>query len=312
MTTIYDVAKEVGCAPSTVSKFITKHGYVSRKMATKIATAMEKLDYHYNGLARNLSTQTNNRIGIMVPFLDHPYFQSLVNAISLAATQVNKEIVILPTAYDPQREEKYLHELEHNLLSSLIIASHTLPPEQIASYNRFGRIVFCEETTVKGVSYVSNNRLTVFEDVFRRLKQEYRSQIGILAIRQPALSKTSHQIFAAYQKVFGRRPNSTLVAYNCRTVADGRKAIRVFNHRTTDLQAVFAESDMSATGAYLEGRASNNHVMVIGQGNQLASQLLNFTSIDQRLDELGKQALRLALLTEDARAHVNPQIIWRQ
>ena len=44
MTTIYDVAKEVGCAPSTVSKYITKHGNVSKKMAAKIDRAMVKLD----------------------------------------------------------------------------------------------------------------------------------------------------------------------------------------------------------------------------------------------------------------------------
>lgn len=85
MTTIYDVAKAVGCAPSTVSKYITKNGYVSQQMADKISAAMVKLDYHYNGIARSLSTSTNNRIGIMVPFLDHPYFQSLINAISTAA-----------------------------------------------------------------------------------------------------------------------------------------------------------------------------------------------------------------------------------
>lgn len=52
MTTIYDIAKKVGCAPSTVSKYITKHGYVSQAMGQKIASAMRELNYHYNGVAR--------------------------------------------------------------------------------------------------------------------------------------------------------------------------------------------------------------------------------------------------------------------
>ncbi|WP_367329322.1 LacI family DNA-binding transcriptional regulator [Limosilactobacillus sp.] len=67
MTTIYDIAKLVGCAPSTVSKYITKHGYVSQALGEKIAAAMRDLDYHYNGIARILSTNSSNRIGVMVP-----------------------------------------------------------------------------------------------------------------------------------------------------------------------------------------------------------------------------------------------------
>lgn len=90
MTTIYDVAKEVGCAPSTVSKYITKNGYVSQQMGHRITAAMKKLDYHYNGMARNLSMRTNNRLGNMVPYLDHPYFQGLVNSISIEATKDNQ------------------------------------------------------------------------------------------------------------------------------------------------------------------------------------------------------------------------------
>lgn len=130
MTTIYDIAKRVGCAPSTVSKYITKHGYVSDQLGKRIATAMAELDYHYNGIARALSTNSNNRIGVMVPFLDHPYFQGLVNAICSAAATADKEVTIFTTEYAPAKEEKCLADLEHRMIDSLIVTSHALPAQQ--------------------------------------------------------------------------------------------------------------------------------------------------------------------------------------
>lgn len=178
MKTIYDVAKEVGCAPSTVSKYITKNGYVSRQMGLKIQAAMVKLDYHYNGVARILSTKQNNRIGIIVPFLDHPYFQRLVNAISMAAAQAGKEVVILPTNYQQGREINYLQELAHNLFDSLIITSHSLSNKEIAKYGKFGRIVFCEQTDINNASYVTNNRQQTYQRMFKKLTKWNLHKIG--------------------------------------------------------------------------------------------------------------------------------------
>lgn len=309
MTTIYDVAKEVGCAPSTVSKYITKHGYVSKKMAAKIDRAMVKLDYHYNGLARNLSTHTNNRIGIMVPFLDHPYFQKLVNAITVEASKLNKEVVILPTAYDPQKEKEYLQELEHNLLNSLIISSHALSADYIAKYHRFGQIVFCEESKVVGTQYVSNNRWDIYCQLFQKLKADGQKCAGLLLIRQPSHSKTSRQLFSAYQTVFGEQPQ--LVVYNCRTTEDGRLAYHRLINRNANLQVLLAESDISATGAYLESQKQGKAITTIGQGNQLVSKILGFTSIDQRLTDIGKQAVHLACGLSKNNECVKFKIIWR-
>ncbi|MGM9906687.1 LacI family DNA-binding transcriptional regulator [Limosilactobacillus sp.] len=46
MTSIYDIARAVGCFSSTFLKYITKHGCVSEALGKRIASAMTKLDYH--------------------------------------------------------------------------------------------------------------------------------------------------------------------------------------------------------------------------------------------------------------------------
>lgn len=190
MTTIYDIAKKVGCAPSSVSKYITKHGYVSQALGEKIAQAMVDLDYHYNGLARNLSNGTNNRIGVMVPFLSHPYFQQLITAVSMAATQSGKEVVIMPTVYDPAKEKRYLEELEHNLVGSLIITSHALPTATCAAYRKFGPIVFCKDANDAPGSCIITNR----EQVYRCFHQttEARQDTHWTAVHPDGKGKSHH------------------------------------------------------------------------------------------------------------------------
>lgn len=314
MTTIYDVAKEVGCAPSTVSKYITKHGYVSHQLGLKIATAMQKLDYHYNGLARNLSTNTNNRIGIIVPFLNHPYFQGLVSAISEAAVALGTEVVIFPTKYDVNQEKYYLTELEHQLVRGLIITSHALPYQKIASYKRFGEIVFCENLADPSIKSVNINRYSVFINLFQTLKKQGKRNIGLLLIRPASLSITTSDTLKAYHEVFGYPIASDLIQYHGCTAQDGQKAIAKILTKKPDLQILLTEGDASAAGAlkYLQTNGFN-HVTVIGQGNSLLSQLLNFSSIDQHISQISQKAVSLVLnQSEREKEDVSFNIIWRK
>lgn len=312
MTTIYDVAKAVGCAPSTVSKYITKNGYVSQQMADKISAAMVKLDYHYNGIARSLSTSTNNRIGIMVPFLDHPYFQSLINAISTAAATAGKEVVILPTSYQAAREEGYLQELEHRLINSLIITSHSLPTEQIIKYQRFGPVIFCENISYPNTNWVGNNRVATLKELFATLQARGLNQLGFLFIRQPGISKSTTEILKAYTEVYQQPVAPEAIVYNCHTVNDGQAACAKLIKANPNLEAVITESDITATGVYQESQREKVSLTIIGQGNHLASQLLHFSSIDQHLDRVGKKAIQLALHPGNSKhEQVNFDIIWR-
>ncbi len=95
---------------------------------------MIDLDYHYNALARLLNEGASSRLGIMVPYLDQPYFQELVQSMITVSVQQQQEVVILPTNYDTSLDQLYLDRLEHQLLGQLIVTSHALPLEQIAKY----------------------------------------------------------------------------------------------------------------------------------------------------------------------------------
>lgn len=220
--------------------------------------------------------------------------------------------MILPTAYQEERELHYLHELEHNLINALIITSHSLPVAEIRKYSRFGSIVFCEEITDPLISCVTNNRLMILKQLFRQLKSKGKTKIGLLFVRRPELSKTTREALTAYQQVFHQQQNPALVIYDCHSSADGCAAYSKLINAIPDIQVIISESDTTATGVYQASLEHQPQPIVIGQGNQLASQILNFTSIDQHLEQMGKAAVELALHQKNSnREQIKFNILWR-
>ena len=103
MATISDVAKEAGLAVATVSRIMNNRGYISEEARKKVEAAAEKLNYRPNELARSLSKQKNNTIGIIVPHIVHPYFAKLISNIEKSASDRKYKIILCNTREEPKR-----------------------------------------------------------------------------------------------------------------------------------------------------------------------------------------------------------------
>ena len=88
MATLKDVAKETGLTVSTVSRVLNNRGYISEETRKKVYEAMKKLNYRPNEVARSLSKQTTNTIGVIVPHIRHPYFAELISNLAVSYTHL--------------------------------------------------------------------------------------------------------------------------------------------------------------------------------------------------------------------------------
>lgn len=77
MATIKQVAQEAGLSKSTVSRYISKKGYVSEEASQKIQAAIDKLHYSPNVLAQSLKTKKNQLVGLLLPDISNPFFPRL-------------------------------------------------------------------------------------------------------------------------------------------------------------------------------------------------------------------------------------------
>lgn len=74
--TIYDVAREANVSIATVSKVINNNGRISEKTRRKVREVMERLNYHPNMMASALMGKQTKTIGLLIPDLANPFFQS--------------------------------------------------------------------------------------------------------------------------------------------------------------------------------------------------------------------------------------------
>lgn len=311
MSNIRDVAKLSGHSVSTVSRVVNHRSYVAEDTKQEILNAMEELDYHPNDVARALSTGKTHMVGVVLPYIDIPYFQKLISAITKAAFKENYQVTLLPSDYNAKDEIKYLEMLKHQSFDGLIFTSRTISFEKILEYRQYGTITCCEDTFDYPISCAYTNReesyLKVF-DLLRRLKLQH---IGVTLTRSEKYSQSTKQTKEAFEKAYSRQMDSKHVYMGAQGYSEGIKAAKYLVERDPDLQVIFANSDQIAAGVLKQLQMMHLEIPVIGQENLDYSHLMNFSTIDHKLKEIGEYAFWSIFEKEVVKKSIPSEFILR-
>ena len=126
MATLKDVAKETGLTVSTVSRVLNNRGYISDETRQKVYEAMKKLNYRPNEVARSLSKQSSNTIGVIVPHIRHPYFAELISNLENEAYKRKHKVLLFNSQEKEEREKEYLEMCFSNRVAGIIFCSGTM------------------------------------------------------------------------------------------------------------------------------------------------------------------------------------------
>lgn len=135
MATLKDVAKETGLTVTTVSRVLNNRGYISAETRQKVYDAMKKLNYHPNEVARSLSRQTTNTIGVIVPHIKHPYFAELISNLENQAYKKGYKILLCNSQEKGEKEREYLDMCTSNRVAGIILCSGTVAVEEFNGSN---------------------------------------------------------------------------------------------------------------------------------------------------------------------------------
>ena len=91
--TIKDIAKEAGVSRTTVSRVLNNSGYVREETRQRILEIMEQLNYTPSAIARSLSTNKTNTIGVIIPQINDPFFGEIIKGISEVSTEYDLNII---------------------------------------------------------------------------------------------------------------------------------------------------------------------------------------------------------------------------
>ncbi len=153
MATLKDVAEEAGLAVSTVSRIINNRGYISDNARKKVEDAMKKLNYQPNELARSLQKKTTNTIGLIVPYINHPYFSRVIHHIERAAYLIGYKVLLFNSYGRDERTRESLEMCLSNRVAGVIICTGNISEElfydseiPIIGYERYLK---CGEASVE-------------------------------------------------------------------------------------------------------------------------------------------------------------------
>lgn len=133
--TIYDVAKAAGVGISTVSRVLNENTNVREETRIRVLDAIEALGYKPNILARNLSRNHVQTVGVVLSYLTSPFQVTVLQGIERFLAQAGLDLTIF-SLESPKRRETLLENLSHGRrCDGLIVISFTPPGTIFAAFS---------------------------------------------------------------------------------------------------------------------------------------------------------------------------------
>jgi len=118
--TIYDIAKEAGVSPATVSRVLTGNARVSKLKKERIEAIIKKYDFKPNALARGLSETKSNVIGMIVADIRNPFYATVFLECEKEASRYGYTLMVCNTLGDPDLENIYLEKMYEQRVDAII------------------------------------------------------------------------------------------------------------------------------------------------------------------------------------------------
>jgi DNA-binding LacI/PurR family transcriptional regulator len=123
--TLSDIAATIGVAPMTVSRVVNGTGYVSDETREKVMTAVRKMSYRPNGVARNLKRQRTDTVGLVLGDISNPYSTELANAVREVLSVRGYNLFICISEHSAKEDITAFESLVDHNVDGIIVATRS-------------------------------------------------------------------------------------------------------------------------------------------------------------------------------------------
>ncbi len=305
MVTIYDIAKRVGCASSTISKALNNSKEISEKRKIEILAIAKEMGYVPNSSARNLASKNSWTIGILFSEdlnigLEHHFFGGVLQAFKSYVEDHGYEVTFVSKKIGAQ-SLTYLEWCKYKNVDGVLIVTVDINDENL------------NELTQSGIPIVSvDNGLlnipTIISDNMQgtRMAIEYLMLKGakcIAHIAGPHRSFAAGERLQSYKDTLGNYEiifdEKLIVEANNYDFASGRKALEQLRAQNSVMpDAIYAASDDIALGAIIAlrelGYRVPEDVSVVGFDNIELTRYTSptLTTVSQQKAIIGTEAAK--------------------
>ena len=162
--TIYDIAKKLNLATSTISRGLKDHPTIGKNTILRIKKTAAEMGYRPNNLAASLRGNKMKTIGVLLPIVN-PFLSSLISGIEIAAQKAGYTVLIMQS-HDSYKEEVNLTQSLYDNRVSGVICSLALETINTDHFKIF---------TNNGTSLVFVDRVPKDFDSFQVVIDNYKA-----------------------------------------------------------------------------------------------------------------------------------------
>jgi len=127
--TALDVARRAGVSQPTVSRVFTPGAKVSPNLINRVKTAARELGYRPNTLARSLITGRSKTIGLVVAYLNNPFYPEALEKLSVSLRERGYHIMVFIAANLAEEIDPVIDDLLDHQVDGIILASVSMSNE---------------------------------------------------------------------------------------------------------------------------------------------------------------------------------------
>ncbi|HEY8397080.1 MAG TPA: LacI family DNA-binding transcriptional regulator [Flavihumibacter sp.] len=300
--TIYDIARELNLAPSSVSKALNDMPNISDKLKALVKAKAKELNYKHNLNAANLRRGYSGIIAVIVPKINVAFFSDVIAGMEEVCAANNHRLIICQTDESYQKEKQAVETLINQNVDCILISlsletKATEHLQEILENNieliQFDRVL----SDIDCSTIVNDNHEASYTAVQHLLDQGYRK---IAFFGGPSHLKIYQDRKKGYLQAI--KEASLVVPYNY--IVENAFSTESARAAAVDLlqfqdppDAFFTISDYAALGVLKAGQSLGLEIPrqlgIVGYANESFTDLISpaLTTIDQNSRELGRQAV---------------------
>jgi LacI family transcriptional regulator len=324
MVTIYDIAKKVGCASSTVSKALNNSKTISTKRKEEILAAAKEMGYVPNSNARQLATKNSWSIGILFSEdlnigLEHHFFAGVLQAFKAYVEALGYEVTFVSKKVSTQ-SLTYLEWCKYKNIDGVLILTVDVDDINLKELTESGiPIVTVDNGLINVPTIISDNYQGT------RMVLEYLMLKGakhIAHIAGPLRSFSAQERLGGYKEVLGKSglevdENLIVEAYNYDYNSGKNALIQLLKQNNGIPDAIYAASDDIALGAIIAlkelGYKVPMDVSVVGFDNIELTRYTSpsLTTVSQDKVMIGTEAAKHLISLINKETNISPGIVKR-
>ena len=301
--TIDDVAKLAGVSRATAGRVVGNYGSVSEKSRERVWDAVRQLDYQPNLIARGLRSQTTKTIAVIVGSIRNTYSTALVYAVEKEAQKKGYNVLVCTTHEDIEKELKHLKDLSSRKVDGVILMSaYRADANMDKNYKEFYisklPIVFVDRN-IPGINrdVIQSENFDASYKATKYLMDMGHRKIGIIATSN---FYTVQERIKGYKAAFadaGIEYDESLIS-SVDELSDkmSRKVCHEFLEEHPDITALYILNNSLCSGVLLDLKERKmkipQDISLLVWDDEEYNELLDITTIEQPITEIGKQATR--------------------